>query len=40
MPNVPALAGFVLHAQSGVADPSVPPLGVALTNGVALTLGK
>jgi ELWxxDGT repeat protein len=40
VPNTPALAGVVLNAQSGVTDLAVPPLGVALTNGLALTLGK
>ena len=40
IPNTPALAGFVLGAQSGLTNTAVPPLGVELTNGLALTLGK
>jgi hypothetical protein len=40
VPNTPVLAGVVLNAQSGVTDLAGPPLGVALTNGLALTLGK
>ena len=40
VPNSPVLKGATLAVQAGVASRLTAPLGVALTNGLFLTVGS
>jgi hypothetical protein len=40
IPNNAALIGVTVVAQSAIANTKVPPLGLELTNGVFLRLGR
>jgi hypothetical protein len=39
VPMSPALVGFTLHAQAGSLDPGANPLGLTLSNALAVTIG-
>jgi hypothetical protein len=39
IPNVPALAGSVLHGEAAALVPTANPLGIATSNGIKLTIG-